>query len=152
MGKQKVMSLFFLAVGIYGLLFSRQIPLGKWTEPGPGVFPLTLSVLLCLSGILGFLLGKRAAQTEERLAWREILGAKGLPLRIAVLTAAFIPLMGVAGYLTAAVLYLFSLLFWVSRYSLRASLAYAIVLGAVSWYGFTRFLAIDLPKMGVWFL
>jgi putative tricarboxylic transport membrane protein len=150
MQRRKIASAFFLTVGIYGLVFSRQIPLGRWNEPGPGVFPLFLSALLCLSGILGLILTKE--QAGGRLAWREILGTRGLPLRIVALTALFIPLLDVVGYLTAAFLYLFSLLFWVSRYPLRTSLACAVVLGTASWYGFTRLLAIDLPRMGIWFL
>ena len=60
--------------------------------------------------------------------------------------------MGVAGYLAASILYLFSLLLWVSRYPWRTSLIYSVLLGAVSWYLFARFLGIELPKMGLWFL
>ena len=152
MPKQKVASAFFLAVGIYGLVFSRAIPLGRWNEPGPGVFPLALSALLCLCGIVGLIPGIRGGKQEAGVSWRDILGAGGLPLRIAVLTAAFIPLMGVAGYLASSILYLFSLLLWVSRYPWRTSLIYSVLLGAVSWYLFARFLGIELPKMGLWFL
>jgi hypothetical protein len=151
MQKQKVASAFFLAVGIYGLVFSRAIPLGRWNEPGPGVFPLALSALLCLWGFLGLILVRKGVKQDTGVTWREILGAGGLPLRIAVLTAAFIPLMGVAGYLAASILYLFALLLWVSRYPWRTSLIYSVLLGAVSWYLFARFLGIELPKMGLWF-
>ena len=152
MPKQKVAGAFFLAVGIYGLVFSRAIPLGRWNEPGPGVFPLALSALLCLCGIVGLIPGISGGKQEAGVSWREILGAGGLPLRIAVLTAAFIPLMGVAGYLASSILYLFSLLLWVSRYPWRTSLIYSVLLGVVSWYLFARFLGIELPRIGVWIL
>ena len=113
---KKIASAFYLAVGIYGLLFSRSLPMGRWTEPGPGVFPLAVSALLCLWGVLGLIPGIKGGRPQEPgITWREIGGAKGLPLRISLLTAAFIPLLGVAGYLTASVLYLFSLLFWVEN-------------------------------------
>ena len=51
MTKERGGSLIFLAAGIYGLVFSIGLPFGRWNEPGPGVFPLALSILLCISGI-----------------------------------------------------------------------------------------------------
>ena len=51
MTKERGGSLIFLAAGIYGLVFSTGLPFGRWNEPGPGVFPLALSILLCISGL-----------------------------------------------------------------------------------------------------
>jgi hypothetical protein len=56
--KERVGSIIFFLVGFYGLIFGIQMPLGKWNEPGPGIFPLFLSILLCAFGILWFILGK----------------------------------------------------------------------------------------------
>jgi hypothetical protein len=45
MTKDRATSVLFLLTGIYGLYFSIQLPMGRWNEPGPGVFPITLSIL-----------------------------------------------------------------------------------------------------------
>ena len=70
MSKERGGSLIFLAVGIYGLVFSIGLPLGRWNEPGPGVFPLALSILLCVSGIFVVYPGKRkGGEKGERSVW-----------------------------------------------------------------------------------
>ena len=48
-----------------GSTFSVQLPMGRWNEPGPGVFPFTLSLLLLISGAAWFIRGKRG-KAEKR--------------------------------------------------------------------------------------
>ncbi|MDA8125238.1 MAG: tripartite tricarboxylate transporter TctB family protein [Deltaproteobacteria bacterium] len=151
MENKRVGSLLFLAIGIYGLIFSTQIPMGRWAEPGPGIFPLALSVLLCLSGILGWIGAGKGAKEEERVRWADFIGKGATPLRITVLTAAFIVVLDRAGYLATSFLYLFLLFFWVSRYSWWKALGLAILLGAGGWVFFDRVLGIALPRLGIWF-
>jgi len=45
MTKDRAASLLFLCSGIYGFYYSVQLPMGRWNEPGPGIFPFTLSNL-----------------------------------------------------------------------------------------------------------
>jgi putative tricarboxylic transport membrane protein len=151
MENRRAGSLIFLAVGIYGLVFSTQIPMGRWAEPGPGIFPLALSVLLCLSGILGWIGAGKGAKGEVRVRWADFIGRGVTPFRITVLTAAFILILGRAGYLVTSLLYLFLLFLWVSRYPWWKALGLALLLGTGGWVFFDRVLAIDLPKLGFWF-
>ncbi|HTU02580.1 MAG TPA: hypothetical protein VMG58_12220, partial [Candidatus Sulfotelmatobacter sp.] len=58
MSKESGGGLIFLAAGIYGLIFSVPLPLGQWNQPGPGVFPLALSILLCVFGVFWLVLGR----------------------------------------------------------------------------------------------
>jgi len=88
MTKERCGSLLFLAVGIYGLVFSIQLPLGRWNEPGLAVFPLALSASLCVSGILWFISGKKKEKDDFILT--ALLSKLGLPLKITGLTLAFI--------------------------------------------------------------
>ncbi len=154
MTKDRAAGLLFLLTGIYGLFFSIQLPMGKWNEPGPGVFPVTLSILLLISGVSWFILGKRKAggeSQEEKAEWRGIANTLSTPLKIVGITALLILAFNRLGYLVAASLYIFVLLFWVSRYRVIVSILLALSIGIGSWYFFQKVLAVQLPK-GLLFL
>ncbi len=151
MNKERAGGCIFLFTGLYGFIFSVQLPLGKLNEPGPGVLPLSLSILLCFSGILWLILGKRGEEEKASVDLRGIIRKSLTPLQIVMLTAVFILLLNLLGYLVASTLYLFLVLFWVSRYRLWAAVGLAIVIGGGSWYFFGNTLAVQLPK-GLWIL
>lgn len=149
MTKERAGGLIFLFTGIYGFIFSIQLPLGKLNEPGPGVLPLSLSTLLSISGILWLVLGKGGGREKARMGLHEFIKKSLTPLQIVVLTTVFIFLLSLLGYLVASMLYLFVLFLWVSRYKLWAAAGLAIVIGGGSWYFFGKLLAVQLPK-GLW--
>jgi len=146
MTKEQGGGLIFLAAGVYGLIFSIQLPLGRWNEPGPGVFPLALSILLCTTG-LGWTLQRRSKrQIKKRFSWQEFLEKLATPLKIGALTLAYILVLDRVGYLLTSLLYVFVLFWWVSRYKLWIAAGLAILLGVGSWLFFQRLLAVQLPK------
>jgi len=146
MTKERGGSLIFLAAGIYGLVFSIGLSFGRWNEPGPAVFPFTLSILLCLSGILWFIRGKRQGGAQKSA------DLKGLPLKYATavqivgLTGLFILALEPLGYLLTSILYLFFLFLRVCRYRLWLAAVFGILFGAGSWFFFDRLLTTPLPK------
>ena len=146
MSKERGGSLIFLAAGIYGLIFSIQLPLGRWNQPGPAVFPLSLSILLCIFGILWFIEGKRTAEKKETVRPGGVARKFITPMQIVALTAAFILTFDSLGYLLASTLYLFILFRWVSRYRFWTALGLAIAFGAGSWLFFGKVLTTSLPK------
>jgi hypothetical protein len=132
----------FLVAGVYGLILSLYLPMGKWNEPGAGAFPLIVSILLCLSGL--FIIARNAA--PEDAVWREILGRQWIPLQIVLFTAGFIAGLERLGYLLTACLYAFALLFLVSRYRFWVALGLAVLIGAGSWLVFGKIFATPLPQ------
>jgi hypothetical protein len=144
MSKERAGSIIFLLFGIYGLIFSIGLPLGRWNEPGPGVFPLSLSVLLCLSGVLWFIRGEKPTG-KKGTGWQETSRKLVVPLKIVGLTLAFILILHFVGYLFASMLYTFFLFFWVSRYRFGVAIGLAIVVGAGSWFFFVKLLLVQLP-------
>jgi putative tricarboxylic transport membrane protein len=146
MTKERGGSLIFLAAGIYGLVFSIRLPFGQWNEPGPGVFPLALSILLCVSGIVWFIRGKAAGEKKEGVGWRKFARQFVTAVQIVGLTAAFIFALEPLGFLLTSTLYLFVLFLWVSRYRLRTAALLAITFGAGSWLFFEKLLSTPLPK------
>jgi len=145
MTRERAGSLIFLAAGVYGLFFSLQLPVGKWNEPGPGVFPLILSSLLSLSGVLWFIKGKAKQGQEGKIDWGRILKNLKTPLQIAGVTAAFIVALHPVGYLATSFLYLLVLFLWVSRYRPWKALGLAVLFGVGSWLFFERLLNVQLP-------
>ena len=149
MTKDRAASLLFLCSGIYGFYYSVQLPMGRWNEPGPGIFPSILSILLLISGAAWFIRGKHKAaengegEKADRFAFIKNLAT---PLKIVALTALLILAFNRVGYLIASSLYLFILLLWVSRYRVVVSAALAAAIGVGSWYFFTKILAVQLPQ------
>jgi putative tricarboxylic transport membrane protein len=149
MTKDRATSVLFLLTGIYGLYFSIQLPMGRWNEPGPGVFPITLSILLLISGVAWFIVGKRGSEGKseaEKTDRRDIFKTLSTPLKIVGITALLILVFNRVGYLVASSLYIFILLFWVSRYRIIVSFLLALSIGIGSWYFFEKILAVQLPK------
>jgi hypothetical protein len=149
MTKDRAASLLFLCAGAYGFYFSVQLPMGRWNEPGPGVFPFTLSLLLLASGVAWFIRGKRATKEEgggKRGDRYPVIKNLATPVKIVGLTALLILAFNRVGYLVAASLYLFVLFFWVSRYRVIVSILLALSIGVGSWFFFQKVLAVQLPK------
>jgi len=145
MNKDHAGGLFFLIVGICFFSLSIKLPIGKFTQPGPAIFPLVLSLLLSIIGLLIFFSRKGDAQID----WAKDFENWGKPLAIILLTFTFIFLMGRLGFLVTSFLYLFSLFFLVSRFKLFFSASLAGILAAGSWYFFGKILGIFLP-MAPW--
>jgi putative tricarboxylic transport membrane protein len=149
MTNDRAASLLFLCAGIYGFYFSVQLPMGRWNEPGPGVFPFTLSLLLLIFGAAWFIRGKGEAKKEGeggKTGAYAFIKNLATPLKIIGVTALFILAFNWLGYLVASSLYLFLLLFWVSRYRVIVSAALAIAIGVGSWYFFAKILVVSLPQ------
>ena len=146
MSHERAGSLIFLFVGIYGFIFSLKLPLGKLNEPGAGMIPLGISVLLILSGVFWFAHGKmKGGEDKTTVSWRDFGKKLGTPATIVGITGAAILLLQRAGYLITAALYIFLLLHWVSRLKFWVSLGSALLIGLGTWYFFDKILAVQLP-------
>ncbi len=145
MTKERAGSLLFLLIGIFVLVLSIRLPMGSWTQPGPGVFPFILSLLLSLIGIALLLSSRPGAG----LNWREVSSGQLTPWAIIGLTALFILAFDRLGFVSASGLYLFVLLFLVSRFSAARSAALAVGITAAGWFLFVKILALQLPT-GFW--
>jgi len=146
MTKERGGSLIFLSAGIYGFVFSIQLPLGRWNQPGPAVFPLGLSILLCIFGISWLIRGKGEREKKEAVGLRGFVREFMTPIKIVGLTAAFILTFELLGYPLASAIYLFVLFLWVCHYRLWTALVLAMVFGTGSWLFFEKLLATPLPR------
>ena len=141
MNKERIASLFFIFTGFFALFHSLKYPIGSLTLPGPGMFPLVLSVLMGLLGILIFISGRG----RERIDWRTPIRQLGRPLEIFILTVGFILAFERLGFLITSFLYLFGLFIWVCRFRLWVAFLWAIVLMPASFIFFGKILGLLLP-------
>ena len=145
--KERGGSFLFLSFGIYGLIFSTELPFGSWALPGPRVFPLGLSIILVISGGLWFIHGKaKEGASDVWINWSELVQKETTALKIMGTTAAFILIFEHLGYLLTSALYLFVLFFWVSRYTPWVAMGLAIGAGLGSWYFFEKILSVQFPR------
>ncbi|GAB4065207.1 tripartite tricarboxylate transporter TctB family protein [Ancylobacter sonchi] len=61
--------LVFLAIGAAGILIARHYQMGTVQNMGPGYFPILLSSLLCIIGVLSVISSLATASREEMAAW-----------------------------------------------------------------------------------
>jgi putative tricarboxylic transport membrane protein len=145
MSKERTASLIFLAFGLYGIILSLQLPLGNLREPGPAMLPISLSILLCVSGGLWLIYGKKK-QEAGKIVWSALVKRLITPGKILLATAGFVFIFERAGYLVTSFLYVFVLFFWISRFRFLIALGLALLIGAGSWYFFGRVLGVPLPQ------
>jgi putative tricarboxylic transport membrane protein len=145
MNKERAGGLLFLFVGVCFFSLSIKLPIGKFTQPGPAIFPLALSLLLSIIGFLIFFSNKG----KPKMDWAKDFENLAKPFAIILLTLAFIILLAKLGYLLTSFFYLFSLFFLVSRFKWFFSAGLSGILAAGSWYFFGKILGIFLP-LGPW--
>ena len=145
MNKERIGSLFLLGVGIYALALSVGFPMGTLAQIGPGPYPLALSILLCAAGAIIFLSAKGGTE-RVKIDLIGFIKKHGTPLKIIILTGAYIIALKRAGYLAGSILYLFSLFFWVCRYKLWVALVLSLLFGIGSWYFFVKICDVSLPQ------
>jgi putative tricarboxylic transport membrane protein len=143
MNKDRGGGLIFLLTGVYGLIFSHTLPMGRWNEPGPGAFPFVLAVILAFSGIM--VIARAKGKKEEKQKRWDFLRNLLTPFYIVLLTLGFILTLERVGYVASTLVYLFILFFGVCRYKLPLAAGMAAVFGLGSWYFFVKILGVQLP-------
>ena len=147
--KDRVGGLIFLLTGFYGIIYSRGLPMGRWNEPGPGVFPFGLAIMLAFSGIMIMARGEKTKEEKQEGKRQELLRKLLTPLLIVLLTLGFILILERLGYVASVVVYLFILFLGVCRYKFLLAAGMAGVFGLGSWYFFVKVLGVQLP-LSLW--
>ena len=144
--KERAGSLLFFVSGGYGVALSIHLPMGELSLPGPGVFPLAISILLIVVGALVLIGGKR----QEEIVWNGALKSRIKTVTLIVLfTGVFIIALKTLGYLITACLFLLGLFRFVSGLKWWWSAILTVTLALSSWYLFGKILDVRLPP-GYW--
>ncbi|MER6170730.1 tripartite tricarboxylate transporter TctB family protein [Streptosporangium sp. NPDC001681] len=130
-----VIMLFALGVMTYAL----SLPLGGLQQPGAGMWPLAVSVVMALAA-LGLLVGERDDGDYEPLTRRTWIIVAGFGLM-----GAFIVIFSIAGLTLASFLMCLVWLRFMAEYRWRTSLVLSIALTAIAVLTFSVMLGIPMP-------
>lgn len=136
--------LLFIALALLFAVQTRDLPMGTAVRMGPGYFPLLLSGLLGLLGLMVLVNGLRfPGERPQGVAWRAlaVLTAAVVFFGAAVRPLGFVPTLTVCVFASAAASRLF-------RPATAALLTLAMV--AFAWAVFIKGLGLPLALIGPW--
>ncbi len=134
-------TIFILA--LYGIVSSALMPLGGLHEPGPGFFPLALSVILLVLSGLGIISSRPSAEDLARS--EPFWGDLKTPVKIVLATALAVVAFEPVGFLLTSSLFLVLLFLWVSRYPWWKAVLFGIAGGFSGWLCFVKLLGVPMP-------
>jgi len=138
--------IFLLIAGIFAYA-SCRLPLGTTLRMGPGYFPLLLSALLGVFGVLIVVNGVRTASAESGaagFAWTRAVLVCGAALFFALcLDGLGLPLTVVGTVFIAAAAS--------RRFSVLGGLLLALAVAVISWVLFAELLNLNFQLLGSWF-
>lgn len=126
-----------LLFGVAAAWASLQLPVGSLTKPGPGMWPLVVSVVL-IAGALLVLVG---TETEQEPFSRQSLSI----VAALVLLALFTTLFSLVGFVLPATLMLAVWLRYISKESWKVTLATTIPVVVVLYVLFSFLLGVPFP-------
>jgi putative tricarboxylic transport membrane protein len=132
-----VLSLIYLGVAL-------TYPVGSLAQPGPGVFPIFVAILILL-GSLGTFGTRPKGPSEEEVRWPDKHGWR----RIAAVTAAclvYVIAMTSLGYLLSSAAVTFVVLHVMRMKSWTLKVGLAVGIGLVSYFFFATLLGVPLPQ------
>ena len=130
-------------IALYGLLSSLLMPLGEFQEPGPGFFPLCLSLILVILSGLGIISSRMSAHDASRS--EPFWGNMKTPFKIVAATALAIFAFEPVGFLATSACFLTLLFLWVSRYPWWQAVAMGLAGGLAGWFSFVKLLGVPMP-------
>jgi putative tricarboxylic transport membrane protein len=133
-----------VALAVFGLFVlwqSRVLPLGTLANPGPAYMPVALAALLVLGGVAIALLGGPAAPLSS-VGFREWRHAAAI-LAVCVFAALALERLGYRLTILGVLLFLLGA---VERKRPVATVAFAIVFAAGTFFLFDRLLRVPLPR------
>lgn len=142
--KDVLSGLLFIALGLLFGWQTQELPMGTAVRMGPGYFPLLLSALLGLLGLIILINGLRfPGEMPSGIAWRALLIITGalVSFGFGVRPLGFLPALGVSVFVSALASRLFTF---------RTALLNTAVMVVFAWAVFIKGLGLPLPLLGPW--
>ena len=113
-----IISIFVLeGLGVWIIIDSYSLGIGNFNNPGPGLFPLLLGIVLCLIGLPGFISSLKYIMTGDRI--KEVKSIEYTDNLKKIGTVIFFLLgyallLNILGFLIASFLFMVGL-FWIGN-------------------------------------
>ncbi|MFG1816838.1 tripartite tricarboxylate transporter TctB family protein [Kribbella sp. NPDC049174] len=128
-------------IGLAGVVGALQLGLGRLTQPGPGLWPFVVSVVITVLSVVLALTGRQGTDTE-RFSRASVLTA--IAVLTLVLLAFALPLIG---FEIPSLLLTFVWLRFLGKESWRSSIAISVGTVAAFYVLFVLLLQIPLPRL-----
>ncbi|MEV1172095.1 tripartite tricarboxylate transporter TctB family protein [Nonomuraea sp. NPDC049784] len=138
---QVAAALAALAVGVAGVIGSLALGLGRLTQPGPGLWPFAISVVIVVLSATLIVTG-RGLEDTERFSKASLL--TGIGLVTLILLAVLLP---VIGFEIPSLLLVFVWLRWLGKESWRTSIVVSVATVAAFYLLFVVLLQVPLPRL-----
>jgi hypothetical protein len=138
-------SLFWIILAAATIALASRFPFGDFREPGPGLFPILISLIILGLGLILFFRSLFRAEKEVKVTVRS-LGAVSRVILVLLLLLAYAVFLEKLGFLTVSFLLIF-LLLWIvypQRWWIRLAAALGGSLGC--YLIFEVWLQSQLPK------
>lgn len=142
--KDVLSGLLFIALGLLFAWQTQDLPMGTAVRMGPGYFPLLLSALLGLLGLIVLINGLRfPGEMPSGIAWRAVVIVTGAVVffGFAVRPLGFLPALGITVFVVSTASRLFSF---------KTALASTVVMVIFAWAVFIKGLGLPIPILGPW--
>lgn len=142
--KDVLSGLLFIVLALLFAWQTQELPMGSAVRMGPGYFPLVLSVLLGLLGLVVMINGLRFdGEMPSSIAWRAvaIITVAVVFFGFAVRPLGFLPALGAAVFISTLGSRLFRL---------STAIIITAVMVVFAWAVFIKGLGLPLPLLGPW--
>ncbi|TDO52565.1 tripartite tricarboxylate transporter TctB family protein [Kribbella sp. VKM Ac-2527] len=128
-------------LGVAGLIGSWRLGLGRLTEPGPGLWPFVISVVITLLSVVLAIIGRQALDSER-------FNRASLLVVVAVVTLVLLAVaMPLIGFEIPSLLLTFVWLRFLGKESWRSSIVISVVTVVAFHLLFVTALQIPLPRL-----
>lgn len=131
-----------VVLGVAALVGASSLGVGSASEPGPGTWPLLISVLLVVLGVALLLLGARRSADAEKFSSSSWLVLAGLASMVG-----FVAVIEVIGFEIPAALLCFVWLRFLGREGWRMSIITSLVVVAGFYLVFVAALGVPIPHL-----
>lgn len=136
-----ISSLVAVAVGVGGLLLSLPLGLGTPSQPGPGLWPFIICLVISVFGLIQVFVGRKGGDGEkfQRTSWLTAIGFLTL--------IALVALMPVVGFEIPSLLLCFVWMKFLGGESWRSATLYSLLTVAAFYGIFVLALGTSVPHL-----
>jgi putative tricarboxylic transport membrane protein len=131
----------FIALGLFVIFETQNMNIGKFTDPGPGLFPLLLGIILLIFSFISLFITKAKTISESS----DNAGLRGVFYVLGILLF-FRFALPVLGYCLTTFLMLAFLLKTVGCQKWFSTIAWSVIVTGVSYLVFGKWLMILFPR------
>ena len=143
--KNLLTGLLYLGIALFFGVQSFGLGIGKVDEMGPGFYPLVLSVLLTIAGVVVILSGRSESGRVSPIHWRGLVFVLGGLMLFALLATG-------AGFVPAAWLAVYFSTYASKKIGRKTAIIVATVFTVVAWFVFLKCLDIPIRPFGPWII